>query len=91
MQVAVELAVLRHRMTLPQALSAGTVNAACAAGWGADRGTLEVGKRADILVLNLSDYRDISHQLGINYVGMVLRRGAVVFNRTSWRVGAAGR
>lgn len=89
-QAAVELAVLRHGMTLEQALSAATINAAYAAGWGTDRGSLEVGKRADILVLNLSDYRDITHQLGINYVGMVIRRGAVVFNRTSWRVGAAG-
>lgn len=91
MQAAVELAALRHGMTLEQAISAATINAAYAAGWGADRGSLEVGKRADILVLNLSDYRDISHQLGINYVGMVIRRGVVVFNRTSWRVGAAGR
>ncbi len=89
MQAAVELAVLRHGMTLEQALSAATINAACSAGWGTDRGSLEVGKRADILVLNLSDYRDITYQLGINYVGMVIRRGAVVFNRTSWRAGAA--
>ena len=91
MQAAVELAVLRHGTTLEQALSAATINAAYAVGWGADRGSLEVGKRADILVLNLSDYRDITHQLGINYVGMVIRRGVVVFNRTSWRAGAAGR
>ena len=91
MQAAVELAVLRHGMSLEQALSAGTINAAYAVGWGIDRGSLEVGKRADILVLNLADYRDITHQLGINYVGMVIRRGAVVFNRTSWRVSATAR
>ena len=91
MQAGVELAVLRHGMTLEQALSAATMNAAYAAGWGMDRGSLEVGKRADILVLDLSDYRDITHELGINYVGMVIRRGAVVFNRTSWRAVAARR
>jgi len=91
MQASVELAVLRHGMTLEQALSSATINAAYAAGWGADRGSLEVGKRADILVLNLSDYRDITHQLGINYVGMVLRRGTLVFNRTSWKASAAAR
>ncbi len=91
MQAVVELAVLRHGLTLEQALSAATINAAYAVGCGTDRGNLEVGKRADILVLNLSDYRDITRQLGINYVGMVIRRGVVVFNRTSWRIGSAGR
>jgi imidazolonepropionase len=82
MQAAVELAVLRHGMTLEQAVSAATINAAYAAGCGGDRGSLEVGKRADILILNISDYREIPHHVGINYVGMVIRRGAVVFNRT---------
>jgi imidazolonepropionase len=91
MQAAVELAVFRHGMTLEQALSAATINAAYAADWGSNRGSLEVDKRADLLVLNLPDYRDITHQLGINYVGMVIRRGQVVFNRTSWRAGSAGR
>ncbi len=91
MQAAVELAVFRHGMRLDEALSAATINAACAAGCGHNRGTLEVGKRADILVLNISDYRDIPRQLGINYLGMVIRRGAVVFNRTSWRAAGAGR
>jgi hypothetical protein len=52
MQAAVELADLRQGMTLEQTLSAATMNAAYAAGWGTDRGSLEVGKRADILVLN---------------------------------------
>jgi imidazolonepropionase len=91
MQAAVELAVFRHGMNLDQALTAATINAAYAAGCGHDRGSLEVGKRADILVLNISDYRDIPRQLGINYVGMVIRRGVVVFNRTSWSAAGAGR
>jgi imidazolonepropionase len=91
MQAAVELAVLRHGMTLEQAISAATINAAYAAGFGGDRGSLEVGKRAYILILNISDYREIPHHVGINYVGMVIRRGTVVFNRTSWRTTAAGR
>jgi imidazolonepropionase-like amidohydrolase len=48
-------------------------------------GTLEVGKHADILVLTVSDYREISRQCGTNHVGMVLRNGILVFNRSRWR------
>lgn len=85
MQAAIALAVLRHGLTPEQAITAATNNAAWSLGWGHDRGTIEVGKRADVLILNVDDYREIPRQFGSNHVGMVIRRGAVVFNRTSWR------
>jgi imidazolonepropionase len=81
MQMVVALAVLRLRLTVEQAIVATTVNAAYALGCADDAGTLEAGKRADILVLNLSDYREIPRRIGVNQVVMALRDGNFVINR----------
>jgi imidazolonepropionase len=85
MQAVIALAVLGHRMSIEEAIVAATINAACSLRCDVDRGSLEVGKRADLLVLDVPDYRELPRQLGVNHVAMVIRRGTVVFNRTSWR------
>jgi imidazolonepropionase len=86
MQMALSLAIVRAQLTPEEAISAATVNAAWAAGRGDVSGTLEQGKRADILVMTVPDYRDISRQFGINHVGTVLRQGNIAFNRTRRKI-----
>ena len=39
----------------------------------------EMVKRADVLLLNIPDYRDIAHHFGINQIHMVLKNGAIVY------------
>jgi imidazolonepropionase len=85
MQMVIALAVGRMRLTLEEAITAATANAAHASGIGARDGTLEVGKRADLVLLNLTNYRELPRQFGINHVGLVLRAGNVVFNRIGWK------
>jgi imidazolonepropionase len=85
MQMAIALAVARLGLTPEEAWSAATINAAYAAGCGDITGSLEIGKQADLLVLNVADYRDIPRQFGINHVAMVFRDGVMVLNRTRWR------
>ena len=89
MQWVVALAVMRLRLSVEQAIVASTINAAYAMRCGSELGSLEVNKRAEILVLNLDDYRELPRRLGTNHVGMVIRNGNIVLNRTRWRVGAA--
>lgn len=89
MQMALSFAVLHMRLTIEQAITAATINAAHAAGVGTRTGSIETGKQADLLVLTLSDYREIPRQFGMNHVGMAIRDGNVVFNRTRWKVGGA--
>jgi imidazolonepropionase len=89
MQAVIALAVLGHQMSIEEAIVAATINAACSLACDADRGSLEVGKRADLLVLDVPDYHELPRQLGVNHVVMVIRRGTVVFNRTSWRAPSA--
>jgi imidazolonepropionase len=90
MQMTIAWAVLRMNLTAEEAITAATVNAAYASGIGAKAGSLEYGKSADLLLLNLADYRDLPRQFGVNHVGMVIRAGTVVFNRIGWKAPRAG-
>lgn len=85
MQMAIALAVARLGLTPEEAWSAATINAAYAAGCGEMTGSLEIGKQADLLVLNVTDYREIPRQFGINHTAMVFHDGVMVLNRTRWR------
>jgi imidazolonepropionase len=86
LQMAIALAVMRLRLTPEEAISSATINAAHASGAASQCGSLEAGKRADLLLLNLNDYRELPRQFGINHVGIVIQGGAVVFNHTSLKI-----
>jgi len=64
---ALALAVRLNGLTAQEALVAGTVNAACALGL-TDTGRIEAGCRANFLVLEGSDWRDLVYVLGANPV-----------------------
>jgi imidazolonepropionase len=63
--MALALAVRLNGLTAPEALIAGTVNAACALGL-SDTGRLEPGMRADLAVLQGHDWRELVYTLGGN-------------------------
>lgn len=70
----------RYQKLLPaEAFNAATINAAHAIGLGKETGSLEVGKRADLVVLNTSDYRQLAYEFGGNLIDRVLVRGAVAY------------
>jgi imidazolonepropionase len=85
MQMSIALAVTRLGLTVEEAITAATVNAAHAIGCGHLTGSLEIGKHADLIILNVPDYREIPEQFGINHVAMVFRSGGIALNRTKWR------
>ena len=62
-------------MTPAQAIVAATKNGAIAAAGLADFGTIEAGKRADILVLDADPLSDISN---LRTLSVVLREGRVI-------------
>ncbi len=81
MQMALAFAVIRLGLTPEEAITSATINAAYATGFGDSVGSLEVGKQADLLVMNVPDYRDIHRQFGVNHVGIAIRQGNIVFSR----------
>jgi imidazolonepropionase len=79
MQTVVQLACERLGLTIAEAISAATINAAWALGVGSRTGSLEHGKVADLILLNASDYREIPLLAGTNLTYSMIKRGVVVF------------
>lgn len=75
MQMVIALACRYMGVTQAQALAAATLNAAYAIGRGREIGSLEIGRQADILVLNVSDYRQLGYRFGTNLVETVIKAG----------------
>jgi imidazolonepropionase len=89
MQMILSLACSEMRMSPAEAITAATINAAHALGCGADCGSFEPGKRADVLILNVEDYRDLSARFGINHTHMVFKNGTAIYREgevTHWPV-----
>ena len=74
----ISLAALKLKMTAAEALSAVTVNAACAIDQGEKLGRLEVGLPADIVIWDMNDYRELPYHYGVNLAETVIKRGKVV-------------
>lgn len=79
MQMVVALACRQFGLTAEEAISASTVNGACAIGEARRAGSLQFGKDGDLIILNVSDYHDIPYYYGANLVHMTIRRGEVIF------------
>jgi imidazolonepropionase len=61
MAFVMSLACLEMRLTPAEALTAATINAAWSLGLGEEIGSLEVGKRADLLMHECADYRELAY------------------------------
>jgi imidazolonepropionase len=66
------------KMTAAEVLLALTINAAHAVGLAEEVGSLEVGKRADILILDTTSHLTIPYHWGVNPVATVVKDGVVV-------------
>jgi imidazolonepropionase len=78
MPVMIGLACLRMKLSPAEALCAATINAAWAVGRGAEVGSLEAGKQADFVVLNVPSYIHIPYRFGENPVRTVVKGGKVL-------------
>jgi imidazolonepropionase len=79
MQMVISLACSQMQMTPAEAIVASTINGAHAIRRGAEVGSLEPGKHADLIILNASDYRDIPYHVGWNHVHLTMKRGTVIY------------
>ncbi len=77
MQFVIALACRYLRLTPAQAIAAATINAAQAIGRAADIGSIETGKQADLLVLQVRDYRHLGYRFGSNLANTVIKKGQV--------------
>ena len=75
------LAVIAMKMTTAEALTAMTLNAAAAVHQADQIGSLEPGKKADVVLLDAEDYRFLVYQTGINLVSSVYVDGHLVYEK----------
>lgn len=78
MPMVVVLAVLELGLTIEEAFTAATLNSACSLGLGAEIGTIEAGKRADLVLLAAPNLLHLVYHYGINPVAAVVKGGSIV-------------
>jgi imidazolonepropionase len=81
MGVVVGLACLHAGLLPSEAFVAATINAAWSIGRADRIGSLAPGKQADLLILDVPDYRCVPYRFGTDHVRAVVKKGEVVFER----------
>lgn len=72
------LACMQMKLDPSEALAAATINGAAAIGMADRVGSLEVGKQADVVILDLPSHRHIPYRMGQGCVASVIKRGRLL-------------
>ncbi len=78
MQMIIALACYHMKLSPAEALTAATINAACAIERQEEIGSLELGKKADIIVFDVPNHNFLPYQFGVNLVSKVIKNGKIV-------------
>ncbi|MDP4116793.1 MAG: imidazolonepropionase, partial [Bacteroidota bacterium] len=81
--VIMGLAALNMQMTIEEVISAYTLNAANALLLSKDRGSIEIGKKADFSVLETDDYSDLVYNFGKNLNYITIKNGNIIYKKES--------
>ncbi len=78
MQMIIALACYNMKLTPAEALSAATINSACALQRQDEIGSLEIGKKADLVIFEVPNYHFVPYHFGVNLVSKVIKNGKIV-------------
>jgi imidazolonepropionase len=78
MPMVMQLATLQMKMTVEESLTAATLNGAASLQVAHLTGSIEAGKRADLVLLDAPNYLHLVYHFGVNLVSRVMRDGAWV-------------
>ncbi len=85
MQFVISLACFQMRLTPAEAVTAATYNAAAALGLEKKIGSLERGKRADIVLLDVPGHAQIPYRYGVNLCSTVIKDGKTVWTKSPFK------
>ncbi len=69
------------KMSPKEVIQGTTVHAARSAGCEERLGSLEAGKQADLLLLDIPNYRYLPYHFGVDHTELVIKKGRVVYQR----------
>lgn len=78
MPMMMTLACTQMKMTPEEVIAASTLNAAAALNRSQEVGSIEVGKKADIVVLDIPNYKFLPYHFGENHVFRTIKNGVVL-------------
>ncbi len=78
MTAILPLACLRLGLEPSEAVTAATLNAAHSLGIAGTTGSIEIGKAADIQILDIPGHRHLAYHFGVNHCRTVVKAGRVV-------------
>lgn len=80
-QLVIAFACHFMKLAPAEAITAATINAAHAIGRADEVGSLEVGKKADVIILDVPNHKFLGYRFGVNLVDKVIKDGRLVFDR----------
>ena len=75
------LACIQMNLTIEEAITALTINAAAAVNRADEIGSIDIGKKADIIILEFPSYKFIPYHVGVSTVEKVVKNGELVFDK----------
>lgn len=76
--MAMAIATRYQKLSPAEALNAATLNAAFSIGLGDTVGSIEIGKYADLLILDIRDHRQLAYEFGGNLVSQIICKGRLL-------------
>ncbi len=83
LQTVMTFACFGMKMVPKEIITAMTMNAACAISRENEIGSIEEGKKADIVIFDCPDLNYIIYHFGINHVSIVIKDGKIVVDNTN--------
>jgi imidazolonepropionase len=84
MPMVMQLATLQMKMTVEESLTAATLNGAYSLRLSSETGSIEAGKRADLVLLDAPNYLHLVYHFGVNLVTRTMRDGVWVAPSSQW-------
>ena len=80
-QLVIAFACHFMKLTIAEAITATTINAAHAINRAGEVGSLEAGKKADVIVLDVPNHKFIGYRFGVNLVDKAIKNGRLVVDK----------
>ncbi len=80
-QLIMQLAALKMKMSAEEIISSVTINAAKALDLNKQIGSIEIGKQADLAVFRVKEFQEIIYNIGVNLNRYTVKKGEIIYQQ----------